>query len=182
MQLPGRMLAAAIPALLCCMVLFPGDSPAAELKIGYIRLQNIFSKYAPYTEAKKQLDAYEKTEKSKLQTMSDEFQKKMREVESQSLLMTDEILKVKREELDTQKKQLDSYYNDLYKAGGKLETKQNELFNPILDRINAVLMRIGKNDGYDYIYDGEGPILFANPKHDLTDYVLKELEKEAPTQ
>jgi len=94
--------------------------------------------------------------------------------------MTEEILKAKKEELDKQKQQLDSYYNDLYKTNGKLESKQRELIGPILDRINAVLMRIGKNDGFDYIFDGEGPVLYANPKHDLSDYVLTELEKETP--
>jgi outer membrane protein len=156
------------------------QASAAELKIGYIRPQYIFSKYEPYKEAQKQMDAFEKTEKEKLQKLTDDFQKKVKENESQSLLMTEEILKAKKEELEKQKQQLDSYYNDLYKANGKLETKQKELIGPILDRINGVLMRIGKDDGYDYIYDGEGAVLFANPKHDLSDYVLQELEKETP--
>lgn len=176
----GSILSGLTLTLIIGAFAFPVRTFAAELKIGYIRPQYIFSKYEPYKEAQKQMDAFEKTEKEKLQKMSDEFQKKVTETESQSLLMTEEILKTKKEELEKQKQQLDSYYNDLYKTNGKLETKQKELIGPILDRINGVLMRIGKDDGYDYIYDGEGAVLFANPKHDLSDLVLKELEKESP--
>jgi outer membrane protein len=153
---------------------------AAELKIAYIRPQYIFSKYEPYKEAQRQVETFQKTELDKLQKMTDDYQKKVKDTESQSLLMTEEILKSKQEELKKQKEQLDSIYNDLYKKDGRLEAKQKELIAPILDRINGVLMRIGKNDGYDYILDAEGPVLYANPKHDISDYVLKELEKEAP--
>ena len=153
---------------------------AADLKVGYIRPQYIFSKYEPYKEAQKQIDAYRKTELDKLQKMSDDFQKKVKDMETKSLLMTEEILKVKREEMQKQREQIDSSYNELYKTGGKLEVKQRELLNPIIDRINGTLMLIGKNENYDFILDAEGPVLYANPKFDISDYVLKELEKEAP--
>jgi Skp family chaperone for outer membrane proteins len=153
---------------------------AAELKVGYIRPQYIFSKYEPYKEAQKQVDTYRKTELEKLQKMSDDFQKKAKDMDTKSLLMTEEILKVKREELQKQREQIDASYNELYKAGGKLESKQKELLNPILDRINGTLMRIGKDENYDFILDAEGPVLYANPKFDISDYVLKELDKEAP--
>lgn len=153
---------------------------AAELKIAYIRPQYIFSKYEPYKEAQRQIETYQKTELEKLQKMTGDYQNKVRDTESKAILMTEEILKAKREELQKQKEQLDSIYNDLYRKDGRLESKQKELLTPILDRINGVIMRIGKNDGYDYILDAEGPVLYANPNHDISDYVLKELEKETP--
>jgi len=169
------LLLAAVAALIATI-----PSQAEELKVAYIRPQYIFSKYEPYREAQRQLDTFQKTELDKLQKMTDDYQKKVKETDSKSILMTEEILKSKRDELIKQKEQLDSMYNDLYRKDGKLEAKQKELVTPILDRINGVLMRIGKNDSYDYILDAEGPVLYANPKHDISDYVLKELEKEAP--
>jgi outer membrane protein len=169
-----------ILAAVCVLLVASMPSQAQELKVAYIRPQYIFSKYEPYKEAQRQLDTFQKTELDKLQKMTDDYQKKVKETDSKSILMTEEILKSKRDELIKQKEQLDSMYNDLYRKDGKLEAKQKELVTPILDRINGVLMRIGKNDSYDYILDAEGPVLYANPKHDISDYVLKELEKEAP--
>ncbi len=170
-------------AVFVALILCTGASLIyAELKIGYIRPQYIFSKYQPYKEAQKQMETFQKTELDKLQKMTDNYQASIKEMESKALLMTEEILKLKREELEKQKKQLDSYYNQLYMTDGTLEKKQKELLNPVLDRINGVLMRIGKNDGYDYVLDAEGPVLFADPKHDISDLVLQELEKETPKQ
>ena len=169
-----------VTAVVTLAASFSASAFAADMKVAYIRPQYIFSKYEPYKEAQKQVDTYRKTELDKLQKLSDDLQKKVKDMETKSLLMTDEILKVKREEMQKQREQIDSSYNELYKAGGKLEIKQKELLNPIIDRINGTLLSIGKNENYDFILDAEGPVLYANPKFDISDYVLKELEKEAP--
>lgn len=176
----NRCIVPLMTAVLALTMFLPGAGNAAELKVAYIRPQYIFSKYEPYKEAQKQVDAFRKTELDKLQKMSDDFQKKVKDMDTKSLLMTEEILKVKREELQKQREQIDASYNELYKTGGKLELKQKELLNPILDRINGTLLSIGKNENYDFILDAEGPVLYANPKFDISDYVLKELDKEAP--
>ncbi len=175
-----RFIISLVTVALALAAFYAVSASAAELKVAYIRPQYIFSKYEPYKEAQKQIDTYRKTELDKLQKMSDDFQKKVKDMDAKSLLMTEEILKVKREEMQKQREQIDASYNELYKTGGKLELKQKELLNPILDRINSTLMRIGKNENYDFILDAEGPVLYANPKFDISDYVLKELDKEAP--
>jgi outer membrane protein len=154
------------------------SSGMAELKMGYIRPQYIFSKYPPYREAQKQLDAYQQQELSKLQKNSLEYQNKVKEADQNAILMTEEIKKTKAEELRKIKEALDSDYQELYKTGGKLEIKQKELLTPVIDKINAVITRLGKDEGYDFILDAEGPILYANQKYDLSDTILKELEKD----
>jgi outer membrane protein len=153
---------------------------AAELKVGYIRPQYIFSKFPPYQEAQKQVDAYQKQELDKLQKNSQDYQNKVKEANQNAILMTEEIKKTKTEELQKIKESLDADYQELYKTGGKLESKQKELLTPVIDKINAAITRLGKDEGYDYILDAEGPVLYANQKYDLTDMVLKELEKEIP--
>jgi outer membrane protein len=174
----GKYCITFIAAALALTALFAVSASAADMKVGYIRPQYIFSKYEPYKEAQKQVDTFRKTELDKLQKMSDDFQKKVKDMDTKALLMTEEILKVKKEEMQKQREQIDASYNELYKTGGKLEQKQKELLNPILDRINSTLLRIGKNENYDFILDAEGPVLYANTKYDISDYVLKELDKE----
>ena len=170
-----------IPALLLIILFLSAlysIGLAAELKVGYIRPQYIFSKYPPYQEAQKQVDAYQKQELDKLQKNSQDYQNKVKEADQNAILMTEEIKKTKAEELRKIRESLDADYQELYKTGGKLETKQKELLTPVIDKINAAITRLGKNDGYDYILDAEGPVLYANQKFDLSDTVLKELEKD----
>jgi len=151
----------------------------AELKIGYIRPQYIFSKYEPYKQAQKELQDFEKEEVDALKKQSDEFQKEVENAEKQALLMSEEMVEKKRQELNTRRENLDKYYDDLYKnPGGKLAKKQEELLQPIINRINEVITRVGKEESYDYILDAEGPVLYANEKYDISDYILEELQKD----
>ena len=57
---------------------------------------------------------------------------------------------------------------------------------PIIDRINEVLMRIAKNEAYDFIFDAtvgsNGTVLFADEKFDISDNILEELQKDISTQ
>ena len=92
--------------------------------------------------------------------------------------MSEEMIQDKREQLRLEREQLDTFYEELYGETGSLAKKQQELIQPIIDNINEVLMRIGKDEGYDLIFDAEGPLLYADEKYDISDYLLEELAKE----
>ena len=129
--------------------------------------------------AQKELQDFEKVEVDALKKQSDEFQKEVANAEKQALLMSEEVIEKKRQELNTRRENLDKYYDDLYKnRGGKLAKKQEELLQPIINRINEVITRVGKEESYDYIFDAEGPVLYANEKYDISDYILEELQKD----
>jgi outer membrane protein len=50
---------------------------------------------------------------------------------------------------------------------------------PIIDKINKILEKIGKDEEYDLIMDARmGGVVYAKEKFDLTDRVVKILNKE----
>ncbi len=174
------------PKIVCvlCVFLFliaSNISALAELKIGYIRPGYILENYEPYKEANRQLMEFQKIEEEKLQKEGEKLRYNVADAQKKALLMSEEILAQTREELSKQKEALDKTYDDLYKPGGIFEKKQQELVEPIIERVNEVLMRIGKDDGYDYILDAEKGVLFADEKHDISDYILEELKKGTPS-
>ena len=66
---------------------------------------------------------------------------------------------------------------------GLLVKRQEELISPIINDINEILNRIGKDEEYDYILDAEqGGVLYANEEHDISDYILEELNKGISSQ
>ena len=131
----------------------------------------------------KELSEYEKTEVDELQKMGEKLQQDFQDAEKRAMLMSEEMIQKKREELNKQREQLDTFYDELYnQRNGKLMKKQEELLQPIINRINEILMRIGKEEGYDFIFDAEGPVLYADEKYDLSDYLLEELGKDITSQ
>ena len=63
------------------LILMIASPVLAQLKIGYIRPQYIFSKFEPYKEAEKELREYEKTEVNKLKKLEVEYEKERKEAE-----------------------------------------------------------------------------------------------------
>ena len=55
---------------------------------------------------------------------------------------------------------------------------QNTLMSPILKVIDKAISNIGKELGYDYIFDAaSGGIVYALDAHNLTEDILNELKK-----
>ena len=160
----------------------------AQMKLAYIRSEYIFQNYEPYLESQKQLEEYQKKEFDTLQKMKEDLDKKIEDAQSKELLMTPEMKKSKMEELTKQGEELERRYEALMNPDtGLMVKKQAELLQPIIDRINEVLMEIAKNEQYDFIFDATpGPqgntILYANEKYDISEQILEVLRKDAPSQ
>ena len=62
--------------------------------------------------------------------------------------------------------------------GGEFYRKNQELFQPIIKKINDVIAKVGAEEEYDMIFDASsGALLHALPKYDLTERILEELNK-----
>jgi outer membrane protein len=152
----------------------------AQLKFAYIRPDYILSKYEPFQEAMKQFDTYEKSETSKLQVRADAFQKKVVEAQKGFALMKEDQQKTISENLEKERTDLEKSSEELYNRDtGVLAKKHADLAQPIFDRLNRVLDRVGKEEKYDFIFDaGKGSLLFADQKFDISDHIFDELKKE----
>lgn len=50
---------------------------------------------------------------------------------------------------------------------------------PMLDKINSIIAKIAQEEDYTYVLDAVGgAIAYADTKHDLTEKVIEELNKE----
>ena len=67
---------------------------------------------------------------------------------------------------------------------GEAAKKEMELIQPVYDKINTTIKKIGAAEGYHYIFDVvAGNILYASEDQpDLTDKLLEELNKSLPAK
>lgn len=80
-----------------------------------------------------------------------------------------------QKETELQKKQ-----GDLQKAQQKAQeevlAKQESLFQPVIDQVDAAIKAVGKENGYDYIFNTNGgSIIHAGDADDVTALVKKKL-------
>jgi outer membrane protein len=168
-----------IGALLAIAILGSANPAAAQLKLGYIDSQKILGSYKEAQDAQKQLQDLNRRWEEEAANMQKELQAKLDELESQALLLSDERKREKETELQNLNIRLQQFQQDKWGAQGEVYAKRAELMQPVIDKINTVIKKIGTEDKYDYIFD----VINANILHvsdsqpDLTGRVLEELNK-----
>lgn len=166
-------------ALVAGIFLFAGwNQGFAQLKIRYVNSQQIVEEYPQFQEAQKKIDELRKTYETEYTQLQQQAQKLYDEIQNQSLLLSPEKKAEKETELQNLAMQLDRYQYDKFGPQGELYKKNQELTQPIIDKINQVIRKIGDEEGYDYILDAAtGTVLHSKQEYDITARVLEELSK-----
>lgn len=151
----------------------------AQLKFGYVDSQKILAQYQEAVDAQNKLEQIRNQYQAEYEGKVREYQALAQEIESQSLLLSEEKKKEKLRELQEKATQIDQYkFEKLNPEGGEFYRKNQELFKPIIDKINNVINKVGTEEEYDVILDASsGALLHALPKYDLTSRILEELNK-----
>lgn len=136
-------------------------------KIGYINTQEIFASMTEVKIANIQLEAYEKELQARGEEMVVKFENQyklyMNEVNSGTLSKVQ--MASREQELMTKQEEIKNFEQE---ADGLLEKKRQELYEPILAKINTEIEKLGKEGGYTIILDsGQGLLLHAVESENL---------------
>lgn len=163
--------------LLVLLAFIIAASSANAQTMGFIDSEGLMSKLPAYKKAQDQVnsivDNWNKEIQQRYKNIDDAYKSFQAE---QVLLSANE--KTKREaEIVEMEKQTRDLQKQRFGPSGDLQTKREELVKPIQDEVYAALEKVAARKKVDFVFDKSGgvTILFANPKFDLTDDVLKEL-------
>ena len=174
------MVKSKVCSLIITLILGLGFSPAfAQLKIGYINSQQILEKFKEALDVKKQLAELNTQWEGEARDMQKEIQKLQDELESQSLLLSDQRKQEKIQQIQTLGQQYQFFLQTKWGQQGDGVKKEVELLQPVYEKINTAIKKIGQAEGYQYIFDVvAGNILYASDDQpNLTEKLLEELNK-----
>jgi len=170
-----------IYSLMITLIFGLGFSPAfAQLKVGYVNSQQVMEKFKDALDVRKQLAEFNTQWESEARDMQKQIQKLQEELESQSLLLSDQRKQEKVQQIQTLGQQYQLFLQTKWGQQGEGVKKEVELLQPVYEKINAAIKKIGQAEGYQYIFDVvAGNILYASDDQpDLTEKLLVELNKE----
>ncbi|MCD6116820.1 OmpH family outer membrane protein [bacterium] len=169
-----------ILVVILILVLTVSAGVFAQLKIAYVNSDQVLKNYQAAIDASKKLEEESNKWGMELQKMQQQFKDSQDKLQQQSLLLSEAKKKEKAQEVQDLYVKIQQYQNQKWGQQGEYFKRQQELMGPIIQTINETIHKIGKDEGYDYIFDTvAGNVLFAKDKYDLTDKLLKELEKGA---
>ena len=146
-------------------------------KFGYVNSEFILNNMKEYKEAISEIESLSKAWEKEISDMYIEIEKKEIELKTEEILLTKEMFEDKRHKLDEEWKEIKNYQQKVFGFEGLYFLKKKELIQPIQDIIFEAVERVAKKNRLQIIFDksSEPVLLYTNPIHDYTDYVLEDL-------
>jgi outer membrane protein len=166
--------------LLAALILAaPGAALGADLKIGFIDSERIFSEYAGTQEAQRsfnrEVQELTKTAREK-KTEIDDLQRKL---DAQGPMLSEAKRDEQNQALQKKIADYDDFVQKNWGPQGAVSKLNEQFLKPIVDRVHKIVTTFGSDGGYSIILDAaDGNIIFGDHNLDLTDRVLEALKKE----
>ena len=161
-----------IKSLLIASVFVLGVSQtvSAQAKTAHVDVSEIMTKMPAMLDAKKQLDKLGETYDAEYKVMLEEYQAKIKKYDQEATTQTDKLNEERAREVQDMQKRIVDYRDNAQK---ELQTKEQDITKPIIDKVRASIQKVGKAKGYQYVLNGselllaDGPNLTADVKKDL---------------
>lgn len=146
-------------------------------KFGYIDSEYILKKMPEYQKALKELDKLSTKWQKEIEDKHTEVIKLREDYKAEEVLLTEEMRKERLQEIDEKEKDLKDYQKKIFGFDGLIFLKRTELIKPVQDKLYEAVEKIAKAKRVQVMFDksGELVMIYTNPIHDYTDYVLEEL-------
>lgn len=154
---------------LCIGALLALQVHADDFKLGYINIERVYREAAPAIEIQTRLEKEFAPRREELKAM----QAKGKQLEAQ--LVRSDLSDTDRR---NEQRELDALVRDFNAKSAALtedfNQRRGEEFAAFLDRANQAVLKIAKDGHYDLILQDS---VYVDPKYDLTDALLKALDK-----
>jgi len=150
---------------------------AQAQKIAIIDTRYILDKMPEYKAAQKVLDDVAGSWQKDIDGRQAELDNMYKSYEAEQVMLSDDLKKKREDQLFNKEKDLRDLQRKRFGFEGDLFKKRQELVKPIQDKVYNAIQKIAVQRGYDFVLDkSEGiTIIFADPKLDKSEDVLKEL-------
>jgi outer membrane protein len=137
----------------------------------------ILEKIPDYAAAQKSLDQVSNQWQKEIEAKQAELDKMYKDFDAEQVMLSDVLKKKRQDEIFNKEKETRDLQRKRFGFEGDLFKKRQELVKPVQDKVYNAIQKIAVAKQYDFILDkSEGiTVIFADPKLDRSEDVLKEL-------
>ena len=174
-----KLFAIAFFALMC------SSASAQTFKFGHVNFQELIMLTPDYDSATVKFTTYQQSLEEDLLALQTELQTKLAAYEKNANTWTAALLEMKQRELQEMNQRTEDYRQT---AAQELNNMNQVLMLPVMEKVSNAIKKIGKEQGFIYIFDISGnAIPYYNPDQstDLMEVMKRELniplDKKLPT-
>jgi len=156
-------------------MLFTVSSYAQRYAI--IDTKYILGKMPEYVDADKKLQDVSNQWQKEIDQRQADLDKMYKDYDAEQFMLSEDLKKKREDELFNKEKELRELQKKRFGYQGDLFKEREKLVKPLQDKVYNAVQKIAVARGYDFILDkSEGiTVIFADPKLDKSDEVLREL-------
>ena len=163
-----------LQALSIAVLALPVAPALAQGKIGFVNTEKIMRDSAPAQRAQKKIEGEFTKRDQELTRIADQLKRMQEDLEKNAMTLSESQRRTKERELadldrDFQRKRRE-FQEDL-------NQRRNEELAQVLEQANRAIRALAEQEKYDIIFQDA---VYANPRIDLTDRVIKTLGEGKP--
>lgn len=147
---------------------------AQQLKFGHFDSQTFLEAMPDMKAIEKQLDQEASNVEARLNILQEDFKKQLTDYQQKADKMTDAEKRQKEQELGELQQRIQEFVQT---SRMDIQKKQQELVQPILQKVLKAVQEVGANNGFTYIFEKQaGLVLFSGQQSvDVSPLVKKKL-------
>ncbi len=146
-------------------------------KFGYVNTNFILGKMPEYNEAKAEIDKLAVAWQKEIQDMQIEIDNMHSDLKAEEVLLTVEMKEDRLLAITNREIALKEYQKKVFGFEGLFFLKKKELIKPVQDLVFDAVEKMAHEHKLQIVFDksGELVMIYTDPVHDYTDFVLEEL-------
>jgi outer membrane protein len=163
-------------ALICALFVF-GLNFAEAQKFGYIDTNFILSKMPEYLKAQSEIEQLSTGWQKEVEDLQRSVDVLYTSLKAEEVLLTEEMKEERMGVIHKKEGELKEYQRKVFGFGGLFFLKKQELIKPLQDKVWEAVEKVAKQNRLAIVFDksGELVMIYTDPRHDYTDFVLEEL-------
>ncbi len=153
-------------------------------KFGYVDTEFILAKMPDYQKAQTEVDRFADKWSRDIQDKYIEIEKLQKAYQAEEILMPDDLKRDRQRAISDKEREAREYNNKVFGYEGLLYQKKKELMKGPMETVNRAIEKVALLKKLDFVFDkaSDFVMLYTNPRHDYTDYVMEELGLDAESQ
>ena len=148
----------------------------AEGRIGFVNTARILRDAAPAVRAQKKIETEFSKRDQELAKTAEQLKRMQDELERQGVTMPDSQRRAKEREFNDLSRDFQRRQREFRED---LNQRRNEELAQVVEQANRIIRQIAEQEKYDIIFQDA---VYANPRIDITDRVIKALEGKPPAR
>ncbi len=147
-------------------------------KFGYIDTEYLTSKMPEYQNAQAEIEKLTAKWISEVSSKNEEVSKLEKAYRAEEILLPEEMKAQRLKTIEEKAKEAKELQNKIFGFEGELFKKKQEIMKPVLDEVAKAVEKVARGKKLDFLFDKSSDglaMLYTNPIHDYTDYVMEEL-------